>query len=231
MGSGLPQEGCWVLESVGSSGSWQLQESQPSVGSSWQSESHHGPLSPGLGGAVWMREARQARKRPHSQREAEAEQGPQGSQAHPLSCTRCFLSSPNIRKTHIARIFYLSLFFFLSLSHMWIFFLYNIPNKQIFCLCLHISGDRELIARPVGLLSDFQWKIGLLPTTSETSCYGPMESYSGAYLEPWRCWYNISRMMEASPDDISRIAIEISILLWLMSNASPSFMSSCVGAS
>ena len=157
------------------------------MGSSWQSESHHGPLSPGLGGAVWMREARQARKRPHSQREAEAEQGPQGSQAHPLSCTRCFLSSTNIRKTHIARIFYLSLFFFLSLSHMWIFFLYNIPNKQIFCLCLHISGDRELIARPVGLLSDFQWKIGLLPTTSETSCYGPMESYSGAYLEPWRC--------------------------------------------
>lgn len=88
---------------------------------------------------------------------------------------------------HILPEYSISAFFFFKPFTYVDFFLYNIPNKQIFCLCLHISGDRELIARPVGLLSDFQWKIGLLPTASETSCYGPMESYSGAYLEPWRC--------------------------------------------
>ena len=48
--------------------------------------------------------------------------------------------------------FYFSLFFLKPFIYE--DFLDNIPNKQIFCLCLHISGDRELIARPVGLLSD-----------------------------------------------------------------------------
>lgn len=104
---------------------------------------------------------------------------------------------------------------------MWIFLIMFQINRYSAFACISL-GDRELTAWPVGLLSDFQWKIGLLPTVSGTSCYGLMESYSGARLEPWRCWYNISRMMEASPDDISRIDIRMSIRLWILSNCSAS---------
>ena len=66
---------------------------------------------------------------------------------------------------------------------MWIFLIMFQINRYSAFACISL-GDRELTGWPVGLLSDFQWKIGLLPTVSGTSCYGLMESYSGARLEP-----------------------------------------------